>query len=338
MKYIVTGILAFFTLCASAQQQTVQQLQETAKTLMQQGDLVNAVAILERAAQQEPANLAVLKDLSFAHYLKSDFAKAIEVAKPLLDRPDVDEQTYQILGMSYKNTAQYKECAKMYKKALKKFPGSGVIYNEYGELMAMDKNQEEAIIQWGKGISADPNYSSNYYNAAMYHTFKNNWIKTLIYGELFLNLESYTARTTDIKNAMLMAYRNLFKGTAIEQLMAARTTTAFEKAVLETLAKTTALVKGGIDMDNITTIRTRFILEWFQGRQAQYPFRLFDQQQYLLREGLFEAYNQWIFGMAINADAYKLWQTNHPKEAASFKAFQESRVFKMPAVQNYMLK
>jgi hypothetical protein len=65
---------------------------------------------------------------------------------------------------------------------------------------------------------------------------------------------------------------------------------------------------------------------------------LFDQQQYLLREGLFEAYNQWIFGMVINADAYKEWQTNHPKETACFKAFQESRVFKMPAAQNYLLK
>ncbi len=37
--------------------------------------------------------------------------------------------------MLYKAIEEVKECGKMYKTALKKFPNSGTLYNEYGEMM-----------------------------------------------------------------------------------------------------------------------------------------------------------------------------------------------------------
>lgn len=340
MKYLLVTIFAFISVTASfAQQQNAKQLQETAKLMMQQGDFANAVTALEKAAQLEPNNFELLKDLSFANYLKRDFAKAIEVGKPLIQRAEADEQVFQILGMSYKSIAQYKECAKLYKDALKKFPNSGVIYNEYGELLEMDDNNVgDAIVKWEKGISIDPGFSGNYYNAARYYTKKGEWIRVLLYAEIFLNLESYSARVEDAKKGLLTAYQNLFKAGNIQEATAAKGVTAFEKALLETYAKATGLAKDGINIDNLTTIRTRFVLEWFQGKQQQYPFQLFDRQQYLLREGLFEAYNQWLFGGIINADAYQLWQNTHPKEEAGFKTFQQSRVFKIPAGQYYMTR
>jgi tetratricopeptide (TPR) repeat protein len=339
MKYILITIATLITFHHSFAQQSAKQLQETAMSMMRQGDFANAVTALEKAVQQDPKNLDLLKNLSFANYLKRDFAKAIEVAKPLVQRPDADEETFQILGMSYKSIAAYKECGKLYKDALKKFPSSAVIYNEYGELLEMDDNLGDAIVKWEKGITLDPNYSSNYYNAAKYYTKKGDWIRVILYGELFLNLESFSARVEDVKKGMVFAYRNLFRGGAIQDAIASKATTGFEKAVLETYAKTMGLAKDGINIDNLATIRTRFILEWFQANnKQQYPFHLFDQEQYLLREGIFEAYNQWLFGTVINADAYRIWQNNHPKEYNGFKAFQEGRVFKMPAGQSYMIR
>lgn len=159
----------------------------------------------------------------------------------------------------------------------------------------------------------------------------------ILYGELFLNLESFTPRTEDVKKGLLFAYQNLFKGSTLQDAIAAKSASGFEKEVLNTYAKTMALAKDGVNIDNLVTIRTRFILEWFQGNnKQQYPFRLFEQEQYLLREGIFEAYNQWLFGGVINADAYQIWQNNHPKEYNGFKSFQEGRVFKLPAGQYYM--
>jgi len=54
-----------------------------------------------------------------------------------------------------------------------------------------------------------------------------------------------------------------------------------------------------------------------------------------LNNGLFEAYNYWLFSTALNADAYQVWQNTHTKESAGYKAFQQSRVFKIPAGQYY---
>jgi hypothetical protein len=84
-------------------------------------------------------------------------------------------------------------------------------------------------------------------------------------------------------------------------------------------------------------IRTRFILDWYQTYAAKYPFRLFDYQQQLIREGMFDAYNQWLFGTTENLAAYDNWTKTHTEEYNGFNAFQRSRIFKMPAGQHYQV-
>ena len=341
MKYIFIFIVSTVFFCdVQAQEQTAKLLQETAHTLLQKGDYDNAVVILERAKQQEPNNVDILRDLCFANYLKRDFTKAIEVGKELVEKPDADQQSFQVLGMAYKAIASYKECGKLYRTALRKFPNSGVIYNEYAELSAMDNDLEEAITQWEKGIELDPGYSSNYYNAAIYYSKKNNWIRSVLYGELFLNLESYSTRTEDIKTSLFTAWKNLYTKTTVQQLVDAKTTSAFEKTILQVLTKAsvslaTKSAKEENDIDRLSNIRTKFIIEWSAENEKQYPFRLFGHQKYLLSQGLFEAYNYWLFTPSISAEAYHAWQTNHTKEIEEFKTFQQSRVFKIPVGEYY---
>ena len=334
MKYIIIFIL-FLSNAVSliAQEQTTALIQETAKSLVQKGDYENAVMFLEKAKLQDPKNISILKELSFANYLKRDFARAIEVGNESIVKTDADEQAFQILGLSYKAIASYKDCSKMYRTALRKFPNSGVIYNEYAELFALESDLEQAINQWEKGISVDPNYSSNYFNAAMYYGRKNNWLRAILYAELFLNLESYSTRTEEMKAEIITDFTNLIKPGAISTLQNTKTTTAFEKTILEGMAKVSANNK--VSIDDIISIRTKFLLEWVQGKQKQYPFRLFEHQQYLLSQGLFEAYNYWLFNTPAGEEAYQIWQKNHSKETAGFKEFQQSRVFKIPSGEYY---
>ena len=89
---------------------------------MRTGDFDNAIIVLARALQQDPKNLELNKDMVMSYLFKRDYVRALEGVKTLVDRDDADVQTFQIAGNVYKSLEEVKECEKMYKKALKKFP------------------------------------------------------------------------------------------------------------------------------------------------------------------------------------------------------------------------
>ncbi len=317
---------------AEAQSADAKQLHETAKGFMRQGDFSNAALVLNKASLQDPGNIEISKDIALNYYLQKDFAKGLEIIKPLLDRDDADDQCFQIAGNIYKGLGEQKECNKMYKKGLKRFPKSGSLYNEYGELLNAT-HDASAIKQWEKGIEMDPVYSSNYYNAAKYYYVSGDKIWSIIYGEVFLNIEVISGRAAEIKNVVLDSYKKLFADPGVFQNV--KNKNSFEQAFLQTLYKQNSIIESGITPETLTMVRTRFILDWLQNSSAKFPFRLFDYHLQLLREGMFDAYNQWIFGPVQNLVAYQDWTTAHPAEYEELSKFQKGRIFKMPAQQYY---
>src|SRR5690349_3900185 len=200
---LVTGIcLAFIGFT----QDDVKTLQETGRTFMRSGDYENAIIVFNRALQKDSKNLELQKDLVMTYYLKRDYTTALKGAEALVDRDDADVISFQIAGNVYKALEEVKECDKMYKKALKKFPKSGPLYSEYGELLWAAKNYS-AIEQWEKGIQVDPAYSGNYYNAALYYFYTKDKVWSLIYGEIFVNMESLSPRGAAMKQILLQAYK-----------------------------------------------------------------------------------------------------------------------------------
>src|SRR5436190_2436170 len=178
---------------------------ETARSFMRTGDFDNAILVLNNGLKQDPRNTDMKKDLVLAYTYKRDFSKALEIVKPMLEEDNVDEQTYQVAGNVYRALALYKDGEKMFKKALKKYPNSGVLYNEYGELL-WDNKDYSAIEQWERGIDVTPSYAGNYYNAASYYYFTKDKLWILIYGEIFENMESFMERCTEVKKMLLDTY------------------------------------------------------------------------------------------------------------------------------------
>lgn len=319
---------------ADAQEQDAKTLQETAKTFVRQGDYSNAILVLNRALQKDANNLDLNKDLAFAYYLHRDYVRALEVAKPIADRSDADIQSYQILGMVYKAIEERKDCEKMYRAALKKFPNSGVLYNEYGEMLWSKNDFKEAIKVWEKGIEADPNHSGNYYNATKYYYFTTDKVWALIYGEIFVNLESYSKRTPEIKTLLIDGYKKLF--TDGDMSKGQDNKNEFVRLFLEGMKSQSAYVaSNGVTPETLSAIRTKFLVDWFAKNAGKHPFRLYDYHQQLLKAGMFEAYNQWIFGAAANLPAYEQWTKVHPEEYNTFNNFQRNRVFKLPPTGQY---
>lgn len=312
--------------------QDVKQLHDNARDFMHKGDYSNAILILNRALAKEPGNLEIAKDLGLNYYYSKDYNKCIEVLKRLFDSKDVDDQCFQIAGDAYWAMEDSKGAEEMYRKGIKKLPNSGPLYNELGKVL-WTKSDYTAIKYWEKGIENDPGFAGNYYNASRYYYFTTDKVWSLLYGEIFINIDPKSPLVPEIKNILFEGYKKLFAEANLEKNN--KDKTPFILAYLKIMNKQSPLLTAGINMQTISILRTRFILDWDANYATVFPFKLFQIHKQYIQEGIFEAYNQWVFATEQNMPAYQQWITNHPKEYAALNDFLKNRIFKVPAGQYY---
>ncbi|MFT4092640.1 MAG: tetratricopeptide repeat protein [Niabella sp.] len=335
---ILTGLLLSVGLVSFAQLDITAERQK-ARNFMQSGDLDNAVLVLTKARDVDKNNMEVQKDLSLAYYYKKDYAKALETIKPVIANPDCDPAAYQLAGNIYKAQENYKEAEKNYKEGLKDFPKSGPLYNDYGELLDILKNPAGAIALWQKGMQVAPSYGANYYNAAAYY-FKQpeDKVWAIVYGEIYANMESLNPKANIMKKVVLDAYKQKLFLSSDLAAEAEKEKNPFAKAVILTFAKQSGISAQGITPESLAMIRTRFVLDWNAAYAKQFPFKLFDYHQQLMKDGLFDSYNAWMFGPVADQKAFESWANAHKEEYDKFTEYHTSRIFKMPAGQVYSAK
>ncbi|MBI3883368.1 MAG: tetratricopeptide repeat protein [Sphingobacteriales bacterium] len=331
-KYIPIFIVLFILLNLTAFTQDAKQALETSRNFMLKGDHSNAVLVLNRALKTNPKNIELMKSLAYNYYMQKNYSKALETIKVALDKDDVDDQCFQIAGNIYIEMENVKDAEKNYKKGIKKFPDSGPLYNELGELLWTQHNFD-AIKEWEEGIEMDPGYSMNYYNAARYYYMNADYIWSAIYGEFYINMDPLSANTPELKTILLESYKRIFTDEDLTKNYKSKN--LFAEAFIKCMNKQSSIAAMGINTESITMIRTRFNLDWFNEYAAKFPIRLFDLQKQLLQNGMFNAYNQWIFGTAENLPAYENWINTHSDEYAEFSRFQKGRIFKIPKGQYY---
>lgn len=331
MKKFYTFLLIVL-IGSNALSQEAEELHETAKSFMRKGDYSNAALVLEKAILAEPENLEINKDLAVNYLVLKKNNKALELLLPFIKNSKADDQIYQLTANIYNTLDQRKDAEITFKKGIKKFPGSGALYNEYGEML-LSRQDLNAIKIWEKGIENDQQFAGNYYNATRFYNINTNRLWSVIYGEIFLLLEPESGRTPEIKNALLENYKKLL--TEDDIVPNPKGKSPFEKALAQTLLKEKQVISFGINAESLTMLRTRFILDWNNLYKKKYPFVLFDIQTHMLEEGNFDAYNQWIFGTVQNLAAYQNWINVHPDEYSSFSNFQKGRTFKFPKGQYY---
>ena len=135
-KFLLLALVSFIGFSIT-NAQTVAELQATAKTFMGQGDYSNAIMILNRCVEKEPENRSVGKDLALSYFYSGNNTKALETMQPVLKSDGADEQCFLITGNIYKGLSKPKDSEKTFKKGIEKFPESGSLYNELGELHAV---------------------------------------------------------------------------------------------------------------------------------------------------------------------------------------------------------
>jgi tetratricopeptide (TPR) repeat protein len=330
--YTLVVFIAFsFFSSSTVSAQDATEFYSTAKKFINKGKLDSASYYLAKALALAPGDREMLEDLLYVRFLDRDFAKAVSLGKELTGRADASVKGFQLAGMVYKEIADFKEAKKVYDKALVKFPNSGVLYNDYGDLLSQSNKPGEAIKQWEKGIEMDPGHSSNYYFAALYYASHKNPVWALLYGETFVNIESLTERSRETREMLTALYKQIstpgFFGSSQNP---------FAAAVIATYSKQPPIPLNDVNVSSLTTLRMTFIKDWKQN-SANAPFKLFEYHDQLIKEGLFDAYNQWLFS-SYNPEAYQAWIEANKEKMAAFQQFVGGRVYKVPAGQYYQTK
>lgn len=295
------------------------------KSFMQLGDYSNAVIVLYLASQKDPENMELSKNLSLCYYYQHNYQNALDLIQQQLKKSSADDQCYLIASDIYQQTNQLKEAEKLIKKGLKKFPTSGPLYNNLGEVQFV-QNKSNAIESWETGMEKDPSYGRNYYNAARYYFKKDDLIKALLFGEIFVNIDPQSQHTPEMKGLILKGWRQLFSP---DKLKLYAKLEGFEGAFFTCVQQHAEEMSSGVNTESLTMLRSLFILDWFKDFAASYPFQLFSYHQQLLQEGYFESYQQWLFGAAENLSEFQKWTIRNRDDYQAFIKTQQNRMFKI---------
>ncbi|MDH5366335.1 MAG: hypothetical protein OEW67_05065 [Cyclobacteriaceae bacterium] len=341
-KYLLAIFIVGLIIQAYAQENKDKaiELKNRAIELMDNGEFEESLKLLEEAKQQDNSNINIPYETAFAYQLMKKYDMAIEIAKPLLKHADVNDQVYQLIGNCYDLMGDKGKAIKYYDKGLKKFPNSGKLYLEKGVVIASQNNWMEALDIWEQGIIADPLHSSNYYYASQVLSQTNEKIWGIYYGEMFINLESNSARTNQISELLFNTYQQCLpinnnnwgldfsrKATNIVLGSIKDFKLSFETVHNLAMEQGYKNVSADFNIQNLVKIRRQFLIKWNEDYANQYSNLIFDYHNLLIQNEFFDAYYYWIFKEG-RKDEFDSWVIANNKLFDDFTSwFNENKMF-----------
>lgn len=311
--------------------------------LMDNGKFDESIKLLEEAQKYDPDDINYPYELGYAYYAKKDYKKASKYLESILKHKDINDRVYQLLGNTYDNLGKGDKAIETYEAGLKLFPNSGKLYLEMGVMQMGKKDYNKALSYYEKGIEVAPNLSSNYYWAAKIYCSSTEEVWGMIYGEIFMNLERNSKRTSEISKLLFDTYKSEIKFTSDTSFSVSFSKNAsinnsdltdpskmklpFGVGVYEPTLMFSMLSVKTIDINSLDNIRSAFVDNYFaNGHDKTYPNVLFSYQKQIKEAGHIEAYNHWIL-MKGDEDGFDKWQADNKEKWYNFvKWFTDNRL------------
>lgn len=277
--------------------------------LMDNGNIEESIRLLKECQELDPEEYTYPYEIAYASVLKKDYKKAIKILNKVKKYKNINSQVYQMSGNCYSYLGNPKKAIKEYEAGMKKFPNSGNLHLEKGNIFLNQEKYSEAVINYKNGIKVEPMYPSNYYRLALIYLNSKNKLNGLIYGEIFMNIERTTPRTQEISELLYKTYKESITfnedGTKVNidfcqitlfaedlkngELSLPLCAPFGENFILGTVGHTE------INLHSLAKIRSSFINLFFQKDYKKYPNVLFEYQKTLVDNDFFDVYNHYIF-------------------------------------------
>jgi len=292
---------------------------------LQMGNLDGAITTYKQLLTFVPGNATVSTELADAYYRKGDFQHTTDVLATVTGTAAASEQAYQLMAAGQAGLNHYKEAKETTKAGLQRFPNSGLIYFEQGKVYFEDNEEPDALRSWMDGTEKAPAYAPNYHEIAMSFFNCDEVLWGLVYGEQYLAMPHDTAGDDGFKKSLFDAWKKFFNH--IAEPAAKVTFSGTERDILNSYKQLTPVVSDGTGTENLTMVRTRFLMEWGKRGDMQDIFRY---EETLVREGWFDIYNEWLFGKAESDVQYQAWNTFHEGAMNKYLAWRAEHPY-LPA-------
>lgn len=306
--------------------ESAYQLKNDAIELMDNGSPDEAISLLEKAKKLDPDSYIYDYEMAYAYSIKKDYIKGIESVKKTLKYKDANDACYQMLGNLYDYNGDHVNAIKTYDKGLKKFPDSGRLFLEKGVVTGIQGNLDGALSLFEAGIKAEPTYSSNYYRATQLFCSSDEKVWGMIYGEIFLNLEPGSERSSEISKLLYDTYKSQIKFTSDTSITVSFCKNAtinisisdlkhleefklpFGPLIYEPTLLLSIVGHDSISLSSLDKIRANFVDNYYEKKHNEkYPNVLFDFQRELKALGFFQVYNYWLLS-AGEPGIFSAWQ------------------------------
>lgn len=319
---------------AAAQTDTDSRI-ERAIEQMDGGHFDEAARLLRTVLAEDPKNFTANYEMGFLLYQQERYAESVEVLRRLKrkDYPPL----YQMLGNAYDMAGDRKRAVKTYKEGLKHNPDAGRLYLELGNIAYAEGQYDRALGYYRTGATVDPAHASNYRSQALLYATSTEPVWALVWGEMFMNRERGSRRTSDMSRKLGEIYRN---NIVIESDSAVRVTFSrnqrisqegfrlripFGTAVFE-VGVLAALTADGIP-DSLTLavlsdMRERFVDTYFE----KYDRMLLDDdavrplmayQRRVKEAGMMRPYTYWVLSQGF-PEEFDRWRDAHPRQWSEF--------------------
>lgn len=302
--------------------------------LMDNGKFEESIKLLEEAKKLDPDRFDYPYELAYAYYLKKDYKGSVKILEKNKTHKDVTERLFQLLGNCYDFLGKTEKAFNAYDEGLKIFPNSGMIYLEKGNVYWGKKEYNKALQFYEKGIEIDPQFPSNYYRATKLYCSSTEEVWGMIYGEIFMNLERNSKRTSEISKLLYDTYKSEIKFTSDSSFSVSFSKNAsinvsnlddpskmklpFGIGVYEPTLMMSMLDEKVIDINSLDRIRKNFVEAFYKNENdKKYPNILLDYQNNVLKNGHLEAYNHWLL-MKGDEEAFQTWLSSNNDKWDSF--------------------
>ncbi|MBP5687715.1 MAG: hypothetical protein J6X22_03630 [Muribaculaceae bacterium] len=331
---------------------------EEAVDLMDNGKPEDAIKILDKLCKKYKNNYALEYERLYAYYQAGDFKRIVKEGPKLFNHPEIESQCYQLVGNAQDVLGDPEGAIKTYDEGLKRFPNSGYLYLEKGNIHMMHQRYNEAVRCYLSGVEVQPDFASNYYRLAKLYADSTEPLWAIVYAEVVCNLLPGTERGEEMgkliydlfqENVKIEEENNAHVSLTKENTIYINSDTSsyqipfpmmYEMGTMKSPALVEFLQTKKLTVAMIADMRKEALAYIDTVAPGYYNLSLLDYHRKLIKDGHWTAYNMWLMSPGAEDETNQWADTKEGEEQLEKFAnwFIENRLIPTEAAPTVMTK